>query len=265
MIGIIYKFTTYYEGKTYYYVGQHIDESEEAFLMSRKTSYWGSGKIWGDVLSSLRKRYPTSWIKRVKREILFSITNVNTVVLNRMERVYIKREKALFQDGNGGCNWLPGEARGDDWVNAMKHPDIRAKVSAKNRISLKGKMAGSAHPLYGTHRSEETRKKISETRKARGYKPTPQQREKMIAYAKKPKSPEHRRKIGDAQRGEKSVHWGKPLTADHRRKVGEAIKRIWKEKGVPVSGRIWITNGKTSKFHIPTLPIPKGFYKGRTL
>lgn len=65
---------------------------------------------------------------------------------------------------------------------------------------------GEKHPMYGTHHSEEHRKKISEANKGRVF------------------SEETRKKIGDAQRGEKSHMYGKHLSLETKRKMSESRK-----------------------------------------
>ena len=135
MIGIIYKFTILTNGR--FYVGQHEAETVEEFLVSKpslSSCYWGSGSaIWGYVLNRLIKKFPKCWNKLIKREVLFSFSSYSPKSLNKMERFCIKNEKAHYSYKIGGCNFLWGEARGDDWVNAMKFPEIRAKAARKIR------------------------------------------------------------------------------------------------------------------------------------
>lgn len=265
MIGIIYKFTILTNGR--FYVGQHEDKSIDNFMISKPSlsnCYWGSGSaIWEHVLRKLMNKYPNCWNKLIKREILFH-SKCDSFVLNKMERYFIKREKAHYSYNLGGCNFLWGEANGDDWVNAMKFPDIRRKASLGISKALKGKYIGKNSPFYGKHRTKEVREKISKTRRERGYKMDEKAKEKILIYIRKPKSEEHRKKIGDAQRGEKSVHWGKHLSDEHKNKVSKSLKEKYRANGSKLSGRKWITNGVENKWHDPKLPIPKGWKYGRT-
>ena len=236
MIGIIYKFTILTNRR--FYVGQHEAESVDEFLISKpslSSCYWGSGSaIWEHVLKKHIEKYPTNWNKLIKREILLVMSSYSPKALNRMERYWIKKAKSHYSFKVGGCNFLWGEARGDDWVNAMKIPEIRAKVSAKNRISLKGKLAGDKHWNYGKHRPKEVREKISEAHKGK----TLSEKTKLLLSEMrkgKPKSESHKKKIGDAQRGNKSTHYGKHLNKEHKKKVSNYM-----------SGIIWINNGQIS-------------------
>lgn len=251
MIGIIYKFTILTSRR--FYVGQHEAETVEEFLVSKPSlysCYWGSGSaIWEHVLNKHIAQYPTNWNKLIKREILLVMNSYSPKSLNKMERYWIKKAKAHYSYKLGGCNFLWGEARGDDWVNAMKIPEIRAKVSAKNRISLKGKLAGDKHWNYGKHRPKEVREKISKAHKGKRLS----ENTKMILSEirkGKTKSESHRKKIGDAQRGEKSVHFGKHLSKEQRDKISKQMTKL-----------IWINNGLECKRICGE--IPEGWAKGR--
>lgn len=251
MIGIIYKFTILTNRR--FYVGQHEAESVEEFLVSKpslSSCYWGSGSaIWEHVLKKHIDKYPTDWNKLIKREILLVMNLYSPKALNRMERYWIKKAKSHYSFKVGGCNFLWGEARGDDWVNAMKIPEIRAKVSAKNRISLKGKLAGDKHWNYGKHRPKEVREKISEAHKG---KTLSEETKLLLSEMRKgkPKSESHKKKIGDAQRGRKSVHFGKCLPKEQREKISKQMSKL-----------IWINNGLECKRICGE--IPEGWTKGR--
>lgn len=251
MIGIIYKFTILTDRR--FYVGQHEAESVEEFLVSKPSlysCYWGSGSaIWEHVLKKHIDKYPTNWNKLIKREILLVMNSYSPKALNRMERYWIKKAKSHYSFKVGGCNFLWGEARGDDWVNAMKIPEIRAKVSAKNRISLKGKLAGDKHWNYGKHRPKEVREKISEAHKG---KTLSEETKLLLSEMRKgkPKSESHKKKIGDAQRGRKSVHFGKCLPKEQREKISKQMSKL-----------IWINNGLECKRICGE--IPEGWTKGR--
>lgn len=266
MLGIIYKFTMLTNGR--FYIGQHFASSKEEFLESKVSSYWGSGKIWGDCLSSLKKKYPKNWTKFIKREVLCFIKIDNPILLNKLEKFWIEKEKAHYSYKLGGCNVILGAAYGEDWVNAMKCPEIRQKVSEKNRISLKGVTSGSKHPFFGKKRSEETRRKISETRKERirqGLIDATENIKKAYEAVKgKHQTKEHRLKISMAQKGDKSVHYGTHLSEEHKLKMSKSIKKRF-ENNKPNVGMKHITNGKINKWHNPIFPLPNGWRYGRTL
>lgn len=87
----------------------------------------------------------------------------------------------------------------------------------------------------------------------------------LHAHIRLPKSEEHRKKIGDAQRGRKSVHFGKHLSEEHKLKMSKGLKESYRKKGCVHTGKKWITNGVENKWHDPKLPIPKGWRYGRTI
>lgn len=254
MVGIIYKFTILTSRR--FYVGQHEAETVEEFLISKpslSSCYWGGGSaIWEHVLKKHIDKYPTNWNKLIKREILLVMNSYSPKSLNKMERYWIKESKAHYSYKVGGCNFLWGEARGDDWVNAMKLPEIRAKVSAKNKISLKGKLAGDKHWNYGKHRPKEVREKISKAHKG---KTLSEDTKILLSEMKrgKPKSESHKKKIGDAQRGIKSVHFGKHLSKEQRNKISNKMSKL-----------IWINNGVINKRLNKGETLPSGFNYGRT-
>ena len=90
--------------------------------------------------------------------------------------------------------------------------ETRKKISAAN----KGKPhpTGDNHPFYGKHHSNETKLKISESKKG------------MTAWNKgKRMSDESRRKLSVALSGENHPNYGKHLSEETRRKISEARKR----------------------------------------
>ena len=83
----------------------------------------------------------------------------------------------------------------------QKSEETRNKISE----SKKGKYTGEKHPMYGKHHTEETRKKISETLKG---KKLSEETQKKMSDAKKNMSEETKKKIGAAKKGTK-YHLGK--------------------------------------------------------
>lgn len=142
MIGIVYKFTIVakykMDGYKPFYVGQY---SGECFHL-----YWGSGSIWNDFLDKLKSDFPSCWKKFVKREILYQ-GECNQKTLNKLEEIYIRRERALYSEGVGGCNVLPGAAIEN---NPAKMDCVREKMSRKKR------------ELFSSERGEESRCKMRE-------------------------------------------------------------------------------------------------------
>ena len=83
----------------------------------------------------------------------------------------------------------------------------------------------------GKHRSENTRKKISEANKGKHF------------------SEEHKRNISEGQRGEKNHNYGKPKSNETKNKLSNAFK-----------GLCFFNNGE---INIRARECPPGFIKGR--
>lgn len=246
MTYIVYKFTILTNGR--YYVGQTSNYCEF-------NNYWGSGKIWNKCLLKLRKEYPTCWKKLIKREILYK-GNCNQRTLDKLEEIYIRREKALYSENLGGCNILPGTANKFGSINPSQlksckekqsnslkkwwneHPEERIKLSerrkgvksskeTKEKISnsLRGMFSGEKNPLWGKKASEETRKKMSIAQSRRKHR--------------KPHTEETKKKIAQSRR--KYVGCNHPLYG---------------------SKFIWITNGVENK-RFQGVDIPDGWRRGK--
>jgi len=67
--------------------------------------------------------------------------------------------------------------------------------------------SGKNNPNYGRKRSEETKKKISESQKGR-----------------KKHSEETRKKLSEANKGKNNPNYGKKFSEEHRKKISEALK-----------------------------------------
>ena len=100
----------------------------------------------------------------------------------------------------------------------------------------------------GKKRSEETRRRMSES--AKGKKRSTEARRKMSESAKgKKMSEEARRKMSES-------HKGKQHSEDTKKKMSETHKG----KNVWIRGRRWYNNGKETKF---CFDCPEGFVPGR--
>lgn len=163
MIGIIYKMTILTTGK--YYVGQHIGEDI--------SNYWGSGRIWLKHIKFIKNRFPKCWKKLVKKEILYK-GECNQRTLDKLEEVYIRREKSLHFLNLGGCNILPGTVNNFGSGSPSKISYVRKKISKVNRgrpckeenkKKFSKMYSGSGNPFYGKHHTKETLEKIQRNRK----------------------------------------------------------------------------------------------------
>lgn len=253
MIGIIYKFTIIakykYDKHKPFYIGQHVGVSDF-------NSYWGSGCIWNKFITRLKQDYPKHWMKLIKREILFQ-RECSQKVLDAMEMYYIKKEKAHYSYGLGGCNVLWGTANNfgsgnpakdpnvrkehSDFVKKwwQEHPDEKIKLSKRRKgaktpeyikkkisKSLSGKFCGDKNPMFGKKISEETRIKMSIAQRKRSHR--------------------------------------KPHTEETKIKISEKRKKYFGEKH-PLYGchYVWINNGIVNKRGKINEPIPDGWVKGR--
>ena len=164
MNGIIYKMKILTTGD--YYVGQTCKINDFH-------TYYGSGRVWKNKIKKIKKKYPTCWKKLIKREILWS-GECNQKLLDKLEEVYIRKEKALIDLNLGGCNILPGTANKYGEGCMSKQPYVRKKISESNsgkKCSNANKKLfsemymGSGNPFYGKHHTEESREKIRKNRK----------------------------------------------------------------------------------------------------
>lgn len=122
----------------------------------------------------------------------------------------------------------------------------------KKKISEANK--GEKHHMYGKHHSEETRKKISEAKKN-----ISDETRKKLSIVRKGKHPseEARKRMSEAHKG-KPVPWeGKPRSAEHRKKNSEAHKG-----NQNVKGRHYYNNGK---INVMRFECPEGFVPGRLI
>ena len=259
MIGIIYKFSIIAKykinGHRPFYVGQHC-------RLDNFKDYFGSGTIWNNYLKRLKKDYPNHWRKFIKREILFQ-RECSQKVLDVMEMYYIKKYKAHYSLGLGGCNILLGTSNGFGAGSPSKDPLVRKKISK----SRKGKCSGKDHPMYGKHPSAES------IRRSREGNIGKQAGEKHWHYGQH-WSDEVKKRIGDANRGKRP--WlGKHHSEETKRKLSmyfsgkrpsEETRKKMREnnggKNNPMYGRIRINNGIVNKTIKLGEEIPDGFVLG---
>lgn len=153
MIGIIYKFTIIAkykkDGHKPFYIGQHWCKSVDDFLC-RDYSYLGSGHMWYNYISKLKRENPSKWKFFIKREVLCTVTNGSQKTLDKLEEFWIKREKAHYSFEIGGCNILWGATTNGEF-NPMKDPNVAKIVSYKLRNGSHHNVSGKNNPNYGNH------------------------------------------------------------------------------------------------------------------
>ena len=260
VMSIIYKFTIIakyeYFGHKPYYVGQHSGNSFD--------SYWGSGSIWNDFLNSLKKKYPDNWKRLIRREVLWS-GECSQKTLDKLEEIYIRKERAHYSCKNGGCNVLWGTANNFGSGSPSKDILVKKKISK----SRKGKCCGEEHFMFGKHWDENVKKKnsISNIGKQSG--------EKHWHFGKH-WSDEIKKKIGIGNSGKKP--WlGKHHTEETKRKLSEHFTgKTWSEESKrkmsksvtgnknPMYGKMRITNGVENRIIDSNSLIPDGWRRGIT-
>ncbi len=188
MYGFIYITTNLINGRQY--IGQHKGDGEDNYL--------GSGSLLKLAINKYGK-------ENFKREVLeFAFTKEE---LDELERYYIALAQAttdskfynIHEGGNGG-NTMVG------WSEADKE-DFKKKMSEVTSGELNG--------MYGRNHSEETRNKISETRRIN------LQDESHYLH-----SQEFRNKMKEVTMGEKNGNYG---NKGDKAKNGKTVFQ-WKDK-----------------------------------
>lgn len=240
MIGIIYKFTIIakvkYNGNKPFYVGQH-------FGLEDFESYYGSGKIWNKFINHLKQYNPNNWRCFIKREILYSSDKITQRGLDAMEAYYIKREKAHYSYGIGGCNVLWGTANNFGSGSPMKDAGVKERVVSK----LRGRK--------GAKRSMQGRKNMSIAAKKSWINADKRRRalSEYVSFRMKNGGAEY---LSNKRKGIKfSDETRRKMSKNHADFSGNKHP-LWGSKF------IWITNGVVNKRHNPDMIVPDGYYKG---
>lgn len=190
MIGYIYKHTTP-NGKSY--IGQTIQEPDKR---------WKDGLRYKDSILFGRAIYKYGWVN-IEHEILWEIEYPDKLELmdnlNFLETLEILSNDTLAPNGynlnTGGKMRLPSDATRARMSESRKKFYESGGTAWNHGLDFGG-MSGKEH-------SEETKKKMSETRK-RIIKEKLSRGEKVFrAKGEYTHSAETRKKIGDAQRGKK--------------------------------------------------------------
>lgn len=231
----IYRITNKINGKTY--IGQHK-------YKNLNDSYMGSGKI----LKQSIKKYG---IENFEKEILYSRIQYKETA-DDMEKFAIAKERAI---GKAEYNIADGGTGGD-----VMSPDVKRKMS-----EIRKKYSGKNHPMYGKHRSEETKRKLSEALKGRpGYwcgKHLTEEAKRKSSESHKGKhlTEEQKRKISESNKGK--CHSEESIRKMSESKKGHKVSEETKKKISEANrGKHWYNNGE---INILSKECPEGFTKGR--
>ena len=256
MIGIIYKFTIIAKykmnGNKPFYIGQHIG-------IDSFNNYWGSGTIWNDFLNRLKANYPKHWQKFIKREILYN-HECNQKALDKLEEYYIKKFKAHYSYGLGGCNVLWGTANDFGSGSPMKDPKIRKMRSEYMKEYYKT----HKHPSSGKKFSKETKRKLSKSHKGQRHSPEVIERIRNKNLGKK-RSPEFCERMREIWKERKESGWvspnrGRSVSDEIKEKRAEGVRRYYKTHDGTFLGK-----HHTEEFKKMMSDKMKGKYVGKTL
>lgn len=114
--------------------------------------------------------------------------------------------------------------RSDNRVENLRW--VTHKENSNNPMSRKNlseSLKGENNPMYGKPKSEETKKKISESKKGKHH--TEEHKRKLSeAHKGKHHSEEAKKKMSEVKKGENHPMYGKHHTEEHKRKLSEALK-----------------------------------------
>ena len=194
-IGYIYLTTCLVNGKIY--VGRHE--------LNRDKKYIGSGELFKLAV----KKYGKENFKRKILRICYSLHELRV-----WEHVYIVKHKSYIR--SIGYNIAKGDVNSSEY-NPAKLPEVREKI----RKAAKKRMSNPENtPMYGKHHTEETKKKISETRKCKKIKWTDEARRKMSEQRKGRKmyemSDETKKKLSEIAKKRFADPRNNPMYGDHR-------------------------------------------------
>lgn len=211
--GYIYKFTDLTTNKIY------IGKREKPHFDS---AYWGSGKIWSQVLASVGR-------ENIKREILCFANSRKE--LRELEIYYISQYNST--DPSVGYNIHKGGAGGNSLNNKEKWSELHR---------------GERNGRYGMPVSSETREKIGKANTGRRYS---DEINKKKGRPGVPKPPGFGDKISKAQKGRVRSEIELEYVREGSKKTAEKNR-----------GKITYNNGVKEIRILPTEKPPEGFVKG---
>lgn len=258
MIGIIYKFTIVCgrvkkRNRCPFYIGQHWERiSIDNFIHKRGRNYYqGSGVDWDKYICKLIALYPGKWHNFIHREVLYAKEGISQKALDVLEEHFIKKYKAHYSFGLGGCNILWGTANEFGSGSPMKDANVAKRMSK------------SMMDFYKTERGKMVKKKLSEMWSGDtirgdknpnyGHRWTDDMKDKM------------RKKMVGRYDGDKNPNYGNKWSKEQRERMSKKIKQKYANTDSnpnPMFGKKRITNGIINTTIPADAPLPEGFRYG---
>ena len=173
--------------------------------------------------------------------------------LNEKEKYYIAKYNAV--DSDDFYNMSPGGVLFGEGHIKHHTEETKEKISKAS--------SGKNNKFYGQHHTEETKAKLRESWKKRRKNPVSEETRKKMSESRKGRkfTEEHRRKISEAQKGCKGNNYGKTIPQEVRKKISETVhSQKWMNNGT-VSIRVnvnevnvYLENG----YVLGRLPFKKG-------
>lgn len=196
----VYQHRNLKNGKSY--VGMTSQEPKKRWRSGR--GYKKQPKIWSDIKES-------DWNKDWEHNILGKFEDKQEAL--NVEEMFIW----LFDSINGGYN-----TSSYGGTSYKRTEETKRKMSDNH-----ADFSGEKHPMFGKHHSEESKKKMSESKTGKHLSEEHKKKlseahtcEKNPWYGKH-LSEEHKKKLSEAQTGEKSYWYGKHLSDEMKKKIRE--------------------------------------------
>ena len=215
-----------------------------------KSYYTGSGTLWNSYLNKLRgKCRGKNWRNFIHREVLYAKDGISQKALDVLEEHFIKKYKAHYSLGLGGCNILWGTANKFGSGSPTNDLNVRKAISkwwidfykSDEGIAFKKKLRdlwsgdiirGEKNPNYGHRWTDEMKQKAS--------------KQKIGMYV-----------------GDKNPNYGNHWTDKMKQDLSNKVKDFYANGGVnPMSGKKRITNGIVNKVISSGEPLPYGWRYG---
>lgn len=102
----------------------------------------------------------------------------------------------------------------------------------KDWETIKQKMSGEGNPRYGTHHTEDAKRRISESEKDKFVSEETRKKQSASLKGKKraPFSEEAKRRISESHKGLPSPFKGRHHTEESKAKFRESIKKYWEKR-----------------------------------